>query len=141
MLDGAVMMAGLSIMEGRMLQGNAFVEVLQIHCFMDKFENADPNIEIDVYKDEIMEHARDLWNNWPGDLSRHYVKPARNIQHAIKNCPKEIPKSDWEWLVKEHFYSNDFRAASKRNSNNRSKKKKSSSQWKQTIQRDHLGQC
>ena len=74
----------------------------------DKFENANPDIEIDVYKAEIMEHARDLWNNWRGDLNQQFVKPARNMQQAIKNCPKGIKKPDWEWLVKEHFYSKDF---------------------------------
>jgi hypothetical protein len=30
------------------------------------------------------------------------------MQQAIKNCPKGIKKPDWEWLVKEHFYSKDF---------------------------------
>ena len=74
----------------------------------DKFENANLDIEIDVYKAEIMEHARDLWNNWRGDLNQQFVKPARNMQQAIKNYPKEIKKPDWEWLVKEHFYSKDF---------------------------------
>jgi hypothetical protein len=74
----------------------------------DKFENANPDIEIDVYKAMIMEHARDLWNNWHGDLNRQFVKPARNMQQAIKNFPKRIKKPDWEWLVKEHFYSKDF---------------------------------
>nr|XP_034591753.1 uncharacterized protein LOC117853529 [Setaria viridis] len=63
-------------------------------AIQDKFENADRNI--DVYEDQIMEHARDLWNNWCRDLNRHFVKPPRNMHHAIKNCPKEIPKSDWE---------------------------------------------
>ncbi|WVZ75780.1 hypothetical protein U9M48_023812 [Paspalum notatum var. saurae] len=38
----------------------------------DKFENADPNIDIDMYKTEIMEYARDLWHNWRGDLNHHY---------------------------------------------------------------------
>jgi len=97
--------------------------VAQKHIFYaikDKFENADQNIELDVYENEIMEHARDLWNNWRGDLNRHFVKPARNMQHAIKNCPQEIPKADWEWLVKEHFYSKEFTEKSKRNSKNRS---------------------
>jgi len=55
-----------------------------------------------------MEHARDLWNNWRGDLNQHFVKPARNMQQGIKNYPQEIPKADWEWLVKEHFYSKEF---------------------------------
>ncbi|XP_021321792.1 uncharacterized protein LOC8074289 [Sorghum bicolor] len=67
-----------------------------------------------------MEHARDLWNNWRGDLNRQFVKPARNMQQAIKNCPKGIKQPDWEWLVKEHFYSKDFIDRSKRNSKNRS---------------------
>uniref|UniRef100_C6JRQ7 Uncharacterized protein n=1 Tax=Sorghum bicolor TaxID=4558 RepID=C6JRQ7_SORBI len=30
------------------------------------------------------------------------------MQQAIKNCPKGIKKPDWEWLVKEHFYTKDF---------------------------------
>jgi len=96
--------------------------VAQKHIFdaiKDKFENADQNIELDVYENEIMVHARDLWNNWCGDLNRHFVKPARNLQQAIKNYPQEIPKADWEWLVKEHFYSKEFIAKSKRNSTNR----------------------
>ncbi|WVZ75535.1 hypothetical protein U9M48_023579 [Paspalum notatum var. saurae] len=74
----------------------------------DKFENGDPNIDIDMYKTEIMEHARDLWHNWREDLNRHYVKPTRNMQQALKNCPKGIKTDDWEWLVKEHFYRKDF---------------------------------
>ena len=55
-----------------------------------------------------MEHARDLWNNWCGDFCQHYVKPAKNMQQAIKNCPEDFPQADWEWLVKEHFYSKEF---------------------------------
>ena len=74
----------------------------------DKFENANPDIEIDVYKAEIMEPSRDLQNNWRGDLNRQFFKPATNMQQAIKNCPKGIKNPDWEWLVKEHFYSKDF---------------------------------
>ncbi|XP_008645405.1 uncharacterized protein [Zea mays] len=80
----------------------------------------DENIEIDVYKNDIMEHARDLWNNWRGDLSRHYVKPTKNMQQAIKNCLNDFAQADWEWLVKEHFCSKEFIAKSKRNSRNRS---------------------
>jgi hypothetical protein len=53
-------------------------------------------------------HGEVLWNNWRGDLCRHYVKPAKNMQQAIKNCPEDFPQADWEWLVKEHFYSKLF---------------------------------
>ena len=73
-----------------------------------KFENANLDTEIDVYKAETMEPSRDLWNNWRGDLNRQFVKPTRNMQQAIKNCPKGIKKPDRKWLVKEHFYSKDF---------------------------------
>jgi hypothetical protein len=37
-----------------------------------------------------------------------YVKPAKNMQQAIKNCPNDFAQADWEWLVKEHFYSKEF---------------------------------
>ncbi|BAH91731.1 Os02g0530850 [Oryza sativa Japonica Group] len=94
----------------------------QEHIFAsitDKFENEDPDIKIDVYKDEIMEHAKSLWINWRGDLHRHFVKPAKTMQQATKNKPKDFDPSDWQWLVQEHFYSKDFIAMSLRNSRNR----------------------
>jgi hypothetical protein len=61
-----------------------------------------------MYKDEIIEHLRKLWNNWRGDLHRKYVKPAKTMPEAIKTVPKDVSKDDWEWRVKEHFYSKEF---------------------------------
>ncbi|XP_075098468.1 uncharacterized protein LOC107787865 [Nicotiana tabacum] len=43
------------------------------------------------------------------------------LHEALKNVPKEIDKSDWEWLVKEHFLSEKFKETSIKNSINRSK--------------------
>jgi hypothetical protein len=80
---------------------------LQI-SIQDKFENIEENISIDMYKDEILEHLRKLWNNWRGDLHRKYVKPAKTMPEAIKTVLKDVSKDDWEWLVKEHFYSKEF---------------------------------
>ncbi|XP_040247974.1 uncharacterized protein [Aegilops tauschii subsp. strangulata] len=74
----------------------------------DKFENIDDNIAIDVYKDEILDHVKKLWINWRGDLHRHFVKPNKTMQEAMKKVPKDIPKDDWEWLVKEHFSAGSF---------------------------------
>uniref|UniRef100_A0A8R7P3A9 Uncharacterized protein n=1 Tax=Triticum urartu TaxID=4572 RepID=A0A8R7P3A9_TRIUA len=85
----------------------------------DKFENIDDNIAIDVYKDEILDHVKKLWINWRGDLHRHFVKPKKTMQEAMKKVPKDIPKDDWEWLVKEHFFSKEFLKKSKRNTQNR----------------------
>ena len=61
-----------------------------------------------MYKEEILEHVRKLWNNWRGDLHRKFVKPAKSIREAIKSVPKDVSKEDWEWLVKEHFSSKEF---------------------------------
>jgi hypothetical protein len=30
------------------------------------------------------------------------------MQEALKKVPKDVSKDDWEWLVKEHFYSKEF---------------------------------
>ena len=84
------------------------VKLLSTKPMHAKFENANRDTKIDVYKAKIMKHARDLWNNLRGDLNRQFVKPTRNMQQAIKNCPKGIKKPDRKWLVKEHFYSKDF---------------------------------
>ena len=61
-----------------------------------------------MYKDEILDHVKKLWINWRGDLHRHFVKPNKTMQEAMKKVPKDIPKDDWEWLVKEHFSAGSF---------------------------------
>jgi hypothetical protein len=45
-----------------------------------------------MYKDEILEHVRKLWNNWRGDLHRKFVKPAKLMQEALKKVPKMFQK-------------------------------------------------
>ena len=65
-----------------------------------------------MYKDEILEHVRKLWNNWRGDLQRKFVKPAKSMREALKTVPKDVSKDDWEWLVKEHFFSKEFLVSS-----------------------------
>ncbi|OIT07787.1 hypothetical protein A4A49_63143, partial [Nicotiana attenuata] len=45
-------------------------------------------------------------------------KPLRDV---LKVVPEGVDKSDWEWLVKEHFLSEKFKERSMRNSVNRSK--------------------
>ena len=66
------------------------VKLLSTKPMHAKFENANRDTKIDVYKAKIMEPSRDLWNNWRGDLNRQFVKPSRNMQQAIMNCPKWI---------------------------------------------------
>ncbi|XP_075077804.1 uncharacterized protein LOC107829752 isoform X1 [Nicotiana tabacum] len=62
---------------------------------------------------------RKLWNNWRGSLHKNIKsKPFRD---ALKDVPNGVDKSDWEWLVKEHFLSDNFKEKSVRNSVNRSK--------------------
>ncbi|XP_075077805.1 uncharacterized protein LOC107829752 isoform X2 [Nicotiana tabacum] len=50
---------------------------------------------------------RKLWNNWRGSLHKNIKsKPFRD---ALKDVPNGVDKSDWEWLVKEHFLSDNFK--------------------------------
>ncbi|XP_020096921.1 uncharacterized protein LOC109716052 [Ananas comosus] len=83
----------------------------------DKFKHE----KMEDYRDEILAHMNDLWNKWRGDLHRKFVKPCKTIQETLKQIPEGVDRGDWEWLVKQHFSSEKFMAASKRNSNNRAK--------------------
>ncbi|XP_020080556.1 uncharacterized protein LOC109704199 [Ananas comosus] len=76
---------------------------------------------METYQDVTLEHMNELWNKWRGDLHRKFIKPCENMQEALKIVPEGVHREDWEWLVKEHFFSEKFLAASKRNSENRAK--------------------
>ncbi|XP_075104867.1 uncharacterized protein LOC142161799 isoform X2 [Nicotiana tabacum] len=62
---------------------------------------------------------RRLWNNWRGSL--HMIVKSKPLRDVLKDVPEGVDKSDWEWLVKEHFLSEKFKERSTRNSMNRSK--------------------
>ncbi|OIS98924.1 hypothetical protein A4A49_01612 [Nicotiana attenuata] len=81
----------------------------------DKFDSDDTNHQ----REHVLNHMRQLWNNWRGSLHK-YVK-LKPLHEALKDVSEEVDKSDWEWLVKEHFLSEKFKEASIRNSINRSK--------------------
>ncbi|KAH0765098.1 hypothetical protein KY285_000969 [Solanum tuberosum] len=70
-------------------------------------------------RDNVLQHMRKLWNNWRGSLHKN-VK-SKSLHKVLKDVPMGVDKSDWEWLVKEHFLSKKFKEASTRNSVNRSK--------------------
>ncbi|KAH0682797.1 hypothetical protein KY290_021384 [Solanum tuberosum] len=66
----------------------------------DKFES----VYFDDHDDHIFGWMNELWNKWTGYLHTTYVK-IKPIVHALKNIPKGVEKKEWEWLVKEHFFS------------------------------------
>ncbi|XP_059311735.1 uncharacterized protein LOC132063250 isoform X1 [Lycium ferocissimum] len=84
----------------------------------DKFESDD----MDIHRDHILRWMKELWNKWRGKLHETYVK-GKPIQEALKNVPKGVDKKQWEWLVKEHFFTESFQARSNRNIANRAKLK------------------
>ncbi|XP_070018633.1 uncharacterized protein [Nicotiana sylvestris] len=61
---------------------------------------------------------RRLWNNWRGSL--HMILKSKPLRDVLMDVPEGVDKSDWEWLVKEHFLSEKFKERSMRNSVNRS---------------------
>nr|CAD1829826.1 unnamed protein product [Ananas comosus var. bracteatus] len=84
-------------------------------------DSDDDNEEMEEFREDILAHMNDLWNKWRGDLHRKYIKPCSTIQETLRNIPEDIDREDWELLVKEHFSSKKFLAASKRSSSNRAK--------------------
>ncbi|OIT02638.1 hypothetical protein A4A49_10965 [Nicotiana attenuata] len=59
-------------------------------------------------RDHVLNHMKKLWTNWRGSLHK-YVK-FKPLHEDLNGVPKEVDKSDWEWLVKEHFLSENFKA-------------------------------
>nr|XP_009782659.1 PREDICTED: uncharacterized protein LOC104231369 isoform X2 [Nicotiana sylvestris] len=50
---------------------------------------------------------RKLWNNWRGFMHKNIKsKPFRD---ALRDVPEGVDKSNWEWLVKEHFLTEKFK--------------------------------
>lgn len=70
-------------------------------------------------RDNVLQHMRKLWNNWRGSL--HKNMKSKSLYEVLKDVPIGVDKSDWEWLVKEHFLSDKFKKSSTRNTINRSK--------------------
>ncbi|KAH0660474.1 hypothetical protein KY289_029222 [Solanum tuberosum] len=71
------------------------------------------------HRDHVLKHMRRLWNNWKGSL--HMNVKSKPLREVLKDVPEGVDKSDWEWLVKEHFLSKKFKETSTRNAMNRSK--------------------
>ncbi|KAH0728694.1 hypothetical protein KY284_004559 [Solanum tuberosum] len=71
------------------------------------------------HRDHVLKHMRRLWNNWRGSL--HMNLKSKPLREVLKDVPEGVDKSDWEWLVKEHFLSKKFKETSTRNAMNRSK--------------------
>ncbi|KAH0693194.1 hypothetical protein KY285_020291 [Solanum tuberosum] len=81
----------------------------------EKFDNDDMN----GHRDHVLKHMRRLWNNWRGSM--HMNAKSKPLKEVLKDVSQGVDKSDWEWLVKEHFLTEKFKETSTRNARNRSK--------------------
>jgi len=63
--------------------------------------------DMNAKKEHVLQHMRRLWNNWRGSL--HKNMKSKPFCDALKDVPRGVDKSDWEWLVKEHFLSDKFK--------------------------------
>ncbi|XP_060217384.1 uncharacterized protein LOC132644790 isoform X5 [Lycium barbarum] len=88
------------------------------HMWKAVTEKFDSDDMID-HRIHVLQHMRKLWNNWRGSL--HKKMKSKSLHEVLKDEPTGVEKSDWQWLVKEHFLSDKFKEASTRNSVNRSK--------------------
>ncbi|XP_021747174.1 uncharacterized protein LOC110713017 isoform X2 [Chenopodium quinoa] len=81
------------------------------------------NENMEIYKEHVLGHMKELWTNWRGDLLRYNVTKKRlSLEAAAKgNPPKGLDKQEWSWLIKEIFSKDDFKKRSERNSVDRSK--------------------
>ncbi|XP_049399775.1 uncharacterized protein LOC125863826 [Solanum stenotomum] len=82
---------------------------------LEKFDYDNMNDQ----RDNVLQHMRKLWNNWRGSL--HKNMKSKSLHEVLKDVPIGVDKSDWEWLVKEHFLSKKFKESSTRNTISMSK--------------------
>ncbi|WMV25155.1 hypothetical protein MTR67_018540 [Solanum verrucosum] len=59
-------------------------------------------------RDNVLQRMRKLWSNWRGSL--HKNMKSKSLHEVLKYVSIGVDKSDWEWLVKEHFLSEKFKA-------------------------------
>ncbi|CAH9105716.1 unnamed protein product [Cuscuta epithymum] len=78
------------------------------------------NPNIDLYRDETLEHMHSLWTAWRSSLNVNFVKPCKNISEATNNVPKGVLGEDWKWLVHKKFMTEEFLKISEQNSKNKS---------------------
>ncbi|KAH0642126.1 hypothetical protein KY290_033728 [Solanum tuberosum] len=64
-------------------------------------------------RDNVLQHMRKLWNNWRGSL--HKNMKSKLLHDVLKDVTIGADKTDWEWLVKEHFLSDKFKESCIRN--------------------------
>nr|GLL16865.1 uncharacterized protein LOC110673961 [Ipomoea trifida] len=68
------------------------------------FDN--PNIEL--YRDDTLEHLCTLWTNWRSLLNVKFVRPDKSKVEALKNVPSGVNVEDWKWLVTNKFMTEKF---------------------------------
>ena len=52
---------------------------------------------------------QELWNKWRGRLHFKHVK-GKSLHDVLRKVPMDVDKDDLNWLVKEHFSSQKFKA-------------------------------
>ncbi|XP_056697229.1 uncharacterized protein [Spinacia oleracea] len=79
------------------------------------------NESMDIYKQHVLGHMRELWTNWRSDLLRNNVtKKGITLEVADKGEPPSgLDDKDWKWLIKEVYSDEKFKERSARNSENR----------------------
>ncbi|CAN0847644.1 hypothetical protein LINGRAHAP2_LOCUS5083 [Linum grandiflorum] len=66
------------------------------------------NANMAAQKDDVLRHARNLWNKARSNWYREFVEECETPQEAIRNIPPLMDKEDWKWLVEEVFLSDEF---------------------------------
>ncbi|CAH9103243.1 unnamed protein product [Cuscuta europaea] len=61
----------------------------------------------------------ELWNKWRGRMHLTYIMN-KTMNEALKIVPDDVIKDDWEWLVKDNYFTPQYKERSKRASKNRS---------------------
>ena len=77
-----------------------FTSTLLQECFYH------PNLEL--YREQTLEHMGGLWTAWRSSLNINYVRPCKTKIEALKNVPQGMDVKDWEWLVTKKFLTEEF---------------------------------
>ncbi|CAN1774538.1 hypothetical protein LINPERHAP1_LOCUS13000 [Linum perenne] len=75
------------------------------------------------HKEGVLDHMREMWNRWRSQLKGVYLYKILNVEQALKKTPPRMDKEDWAWLVRNVYFTKEYKKKSDTNKRNRRKKK------------------
>ncbi|CAN1126779.1 hypothetical protein LINPERHAP1_LOCUS13796 [Linum perenne] len=61
------------------------------------------------HKEGVLDHMREMWNRWRSQLKAVYLYKILNVEQALKKTPPRMDKEDWAWLVRNVYFTKEYK--------------------------------